>query len=90
MPPLRRDSYSRLLPPRGIAESFEANGMVGRGGGDRTTSGVEDAQVIDSTKQQKGEKPQKTPKRGTCGVHGKDRPFSNPRADEYTERAPDS
>jgi hypothetical protein len=31
---------------------------IGRGGGDRTTCGVEDAQVIDSTKREKGEKPQ--------------------------------
>ena len=29
-------SYCRLLPPREIAKSFSANGMVGRGGGDRT------------------------------------------------------
>jgi len=28
--------YCRLLPPRKIAKSFSANGMVGRGGGDRT------------------------------------------------------
>jgi hypothetical protein len=33
--------------------------MDGRGGGDRTTKGVEEAQVIDSVKRQKGEKPQK-------------------------------
>jgi|SRR6266853_439229 len=36
-PPLRLlFSYCRLLPPRKIAKSFSANGMVGRGGGDRT------------------------------------------------------
>src|SRR5437660_5082869 len=29
-------SRCRLLPPREIAKSFSANGMVGRGGGDRT------------------------------------------------------
>jgi hypothetical protein len=29
-------SYCRLLPPREIAKSFLPNGMVGRGGGDRT------------------------------------------------------
>ena len=29
-------AYCRLLPPREIAKSFGANGMVGRGGGDRT------------------------------------------------------
>jgi hypothetical protein len=28
-------SYCRLLPPREIANSFWANGMIGRGGGDR-------------------------------------------------------
>ena len=33
--------------------------MVGRGGGDRTICGVEDAQVIDSWKRQKDEKRQK-------------------------------
>src|SRR5258705_4455962 len=41
-PPLRLlFSYCRLLPPREIAKSFSANGMVGRGGGDRTRSPVE-------------------------------------------------
>src|SRR5215469_1418855 len=29
-------SYCRLLPPREFAKSFSTNGMVGRGGGDRT------------------------------------------------------
>jgi len=33
--------------------------MLVGGGGDRTTAGVEGAQVIDSAKWQKGEKPQK-------------------------------
>ena len=28
-------SYCRLLPPREIAKSFSANGLIGRGGGDR-------------------------------------------------------
>ena len=54
-------SYCRLLPPREIAKSFSANGMIGRGGGDRTVNGAEDAQVIHSTKLQKGEKPQIRP-----------------------------
>ena len=31
-------SYCRLLPPREIAKSFWANGMVGRGSGDRTNT----------------------------------------------------
>src|SRR5258708_28226141 len=35
------------------------NRTFGRGGGDRTTRVVEDAQVVDSTKRPKGEKPQK-------------------------------
>ena len=36
-PPLRLFfSHCRLLPPREIAKSFSANGMIGRGGGDRT------------------------------------------------------
>src|SRR5438445_13264527 len=38
VPPMRLNfiSYCRLLPPREIAKSFSANGMIGRGGGDRT------------------------------------------------------
>ena len=38
VPRMRLDfiSYCRLLPPREIAKSFSANGMIGRGGGDRT------------------------------------------------------
>jgi hypothetical protein len=35
-------SYCRLLPPREIARSFSTNEMIGRGGGDRTKSGIED------------------------------------------------
>jgi hypothetical protein len=36
VPPLRLVfSYCRLLPPSEIAKSFLANGMIGRGGGDR-------------------------------------------------------
>ena len=37
VPPMRLNfiSYCRLLPPREIAKSFSANGMIGRGGGDR-------------------------------------------------------
>jgi hypothetical protein len=35
-------SYCRLLSPREIAKSFSANGMVGRDGGDRAKSGIED------------------------------------------------
>src|SRR6266704_2963485 len=34
-------AYCRLLPPREIAKSFGANGMVGRGGGDRIYEGAE-------------------------------------------------
>lgn len=36
VPPLRHFSYCRLLPPRKTAKVFETNGIVGRGGGDRT------------------------------------------------------
>src|SRR2546427_12453514 len=37
VPPMRLNfiSYCRLLPPREIAKSFSANGMIGRGGGER-------------------------------------------------------
>src|SRR5216684_439558 len=51
-------SYCCLLLPRGSHKSCRVNEKGGRGGGDRTTCGVEDAQVIDSTKRQRGEKPQ--------------------------------
>jgi hypothetical protein len=36
VPPSRLVPYCRLLPPCEIAKSFSTNGMVGRGGGDRT------------------------------------------------------
>jgi hypothetical protein len=55
-------NYCCLLLPRGFRKPCTVKEKTGRGGGDRTTKGIEGAQVIDSTKQQKSEKPQK---RGT-------------------------
>jgi hypothetical protein len=60
-------SYCRLLPPRKTAKLFEANGMVGRGGGDRTKSDVETAQVIDFIKREKRQKHRIRPSE----VHGR-------------------
>jgi len=55
-----RATLSRFSAPRGfLSKCLPIRRMVGRGRGDRTTKSVEDAQVIDSTKQQKGEKLQK-------------------------------
>ncbi len=64
-------SYCCPLLPRGFRKSFVKNEKTGRGGGDRTTCGVEDAQVIDSTKRQRGEKPQ----RRLTEVHRRNRLF---------------
>ena len=44
---------------------------AGRGGGDRTTKGVEDAQVIDSAKRQKEQKLQKRPTEVHAGYTGR-------------------
>jgi hypothetical protein len=45
--------------------------MIGRGGGDRTTKGVEDGQVIDSAKRQKEQKLQKRPTEVHAGYTGR-------------------
>ena len=42
-----------LLPPREFVKSRPVRKMVGRGGGDRTKSDVESAQLIDFIKQEK-------------------------------------
>ena len=44
---------------------------IGRGGVDRTTKGVEDAQVIDSAKRQKEQKLQKRPTEVHAGYTGR-------------------